>query len=996
MPAISCPPSPPSPSPPPPRPPPFVSESPPAAPPPLPPFTLQPWPPTSPPPFSPPLQLVKDLELYEEYEPLPDSEPPTITLLGAEHVQLRQLDTYVDAGASAYDSMDGVVPVSVTGLAAVHQCLEEWCVTDVAAPLLITYLAEDSFGNAATQVVRQVAVQAVCTSPSYLCSSDEGVVCASCGALESAADEEGAAAACECPVGIPTLAELLEEPVTVMGYSPPLDETPPALTLLGDGQLMMTESGMRVMVHTVFQEEEQSYWSDPGVLAMDDQDGNLSSCVMSYGAGAVDLTVPQEDPYVVAYSVKDTAGNDAEMVQRWVYVINCERTCSTGSANSGATCSASGLCENVQFESGANRDAEVVSGTAPRLLLRGPAAVEISVGTVYGACPGEGAAVGEVCDPGAWASDDRDGDLTERILACSPDGSSNRFTRRGVAGCSVLTDIPGVYFIVFTVTSSTGGVATAVRNVTVTAACPTWEVLCASGVTCSSGGVCLEELEQTDAEVGDEDDAPPFLALRSSAAVSSAYMEVRQHGEYRICTGNEVNHSHVLCEPGVDATDDEDGDLTSQVVVCPPENCTDRVACSGHEWMAKGVQGCVNTSATVGTIFDVIFVVYDSAQPAQRATVTRHVIIVNPCAVGEEICADLSCSDIPCETRNELETIPPVDTTPPLIELLLSSPIRIRYQNDSGVASLRGCASAGGLYAQPACLATAWDETDGDISSRLTTLQHTTCSGCETTGCSLDSVHVCFPGTYGYRFEAADAAGNIGVALLKVTVVEEAAVSAHSIVETGTSNRTEAVVQATQLREAGSAENAAFTQGIADLLNNELSPSIETVAATDVDITDAVITEETEEEEDEESNAEYSLAVSFTTIVAVADGASLRLRRSLLDLAESTDEVEALLRAAAADGRMSDSIGRAAVVRNVTTLPTEVSGLVGEATSVRVSPEVTFHTQAPLWSQTSGQQWGSSSRGWRKALVFLAILLRLRHAHARDGHVTTVDIVFTS
>eukprot|EP00854_Cymbomonas_tetramitiformis_P001482 gene1481-2109_t len=158
-------------------------------------------------------------------------------------------------------------------------------------------------------------------------------------------------------------------------------------------------------------------------------------------------------------------------------------------------------------------------------------------------------------------------------------------------------------------------------------------------------------------------------------------------------------------------------------------------------------------------------------------------------------------------------------------------------------------------------------------------------------------------GTYGYRFEAADAAGNIGVALLKVTVVEEAA-------------------------------------GIADLLNNELSPSIETVAATDVDITDAVITEETEEEEDEESNAEYSLAVSFTTIVAVADGASLRLRRSLLDLAESTDEVEALLRAAAADGRMSDSIGRAAVVRNVTTLPTEVSGLVGEATSVRVSPEV--------------------------------------------------------
>eukprot|EP00959_Pyramimonas_sp_CCMP1952_P310470 6497680-Pyramimonas_sp.AAC.1 len=62
----------------------------------------------------------------------------------------------------------------------------------------------------------------------------------------------------------------------------------------------------------------------------------------------------------------------------------------------------------------------------------------------------------QVCDRGATARDTVDGDLTRRVLACSPDGKTNRFSERGVKGCGINTSVPGVYTIVFEVFNSAG------------------------------------------------------------------------------------------------------------------------------------------------------------------------------------------------------------------------------------------------------------------------------------------------------------------------------------------------------------------------------------------------------------------------------------------------------------------------------------------------------------------------------------------------------------
>eukprot|EP00976_Prorocentrum_cordatum_P080618 1184043-Prorocentrum_minimum.AAC.1 len=72
------------------------------------------------------------------------------------------------------------------------------------------------------------------------------------------------------------------------------------------------------------------------------------------------------------------------------------------------------------------------------------------------------------------------------------------------------------------------------------------------------------------------------------------------------------------------------GDLTEHVLSCPPAHCLP-AGCPGHEFRRKGLLGCLNTSAPVGTIFSVSFVVFDHAQPPNVAAVSRLVTIAPPC-----------------------------------------------------------------------------------------------------------------------------------------------------------------------------------------------------------------------------------------------------------------------------------------------------------------------------------------------------------------------------
>ena len=76
-----------------------------------------------------------------------DTIPPSITLLGQDHVTIGQFSTFVDEGAVATDVVDGSVAVNVDGQAS----------EDVFGERVLTYWAEDAAGNRAS-VTRRIKV----------------------------------------------------------------------------------------------------------------------------------------------------------------------------------------------------------------------------------------------------------------------------------------------------------------------------------------------------------------------------------------------------------------------------------------------------------------------------------------------------------------------------------------------------------------------------------------------------------------------------------------------------------------------------------------------------------------------------------------------------------------------------------------------------------------------------------------------------------------------
>jgi hypothetical protein len=106
-------------------------------------------------------------------------------------------------------------------------------------------------------------------------------------------------------------------PVVLEKYVPPTDITPPVITLLGNAQLAVTPSGITVMIHTI---NITTNWKDPGVFAVDDFDGNVTSNVLKWPAADISAmarpvstlaVTPPDEPYVITYFVSDRAGNAA-------------------------------------------------------------------------------------------------------------------------------------------------------------------------------------------------------------------------------------------------------------------------------------------------------------------------------------------------------------------------------------------------------------------------------------------------------------------------------------------------------------------------------------------------------------------------------------------------------------------------------------------------------------------------------------------------------------
>lgn len=347
----------------------------------------------------------------------------------------------------------------------------------------------------------------------------------------------------------------------VRTFVPPADTAPPKLVLQGTGRAAVTATGSAVLMANV---TWKSVWSDPGATAVDAVDGDLTASIQSFGAGAVDTSVPtpadKDFSYVVEYYVEDKSKNAAPVARRLIRIVcpGAETYCINPETGK-PTCTSMGVCaapallsvssslsaattatSSATAAAARNNASSLPTPTVPvppsiSLLVPGP--VQITAGDVYDRCA-DSAAITELCERGATADDARDGNLDRQVLVCGnrcvqavgswvgtqaatsiliaacrmsvlacvpaelnclPSVLCLCLTHRWRAAsksqrlvpvllaCAINPEQPGEHTITFSVTSSSGLSASVARRLTIKAACPEGEKLCADKVcVCSA------------------------------------------------------------------------------------------------------------------------------------------------------------------------------------------------------------------------------------------------------------------------------------------------------------------------------------------------------------------------------------------------------------------------------------------------------------------------------------------------------------------------------
>ena len=592
----------------------------------------------------------------------------------------------------------------------------------------VVYRCSDEAGNEALPVARVVRVVDPCPDQgSSLCPGSR--TCSVAGVCPGCT----AAGACfewpEVELEEAAPAATTDSVAALVASSAVPDTTPPLLRLLGSGTLAFTDSGDMVMIHQLDLGEP---WEDPGFVAVDDVDGDVSSRArVETRSGALDTRHPTgpSEPYSLRFTVADSAGNTASAVRR-IHVV-----CPPGTSfcpadefwpGSEPACAAMGACGlNAALLIG-GADAAGGRGLVPEggllqlmldpldralrdqplppvLRLLGPEVVRVPQGAPYYACEA-GAPARVVCDRGAAASDpNTGGDLTAAVAVCPADsdlmGPFHLFSAEGVAPCAIDTSVPGNHTVSFAVRlpRQDGGAAvssSAVRRVVqVVPSCGQSETLCPGQTTCSESLVCrdrllgggglesllLEEGAASQGEGGSAEAGNIELSL-----VGPAFVEVRRGSSYARCKAGAIHRDEAPCDGGADVrygggTSTEESypvPVFSLPGTVPASSCLGE-SCQGLEFAAKGLDGCgVDTWAPEGSTYVVQFVAVD---PAARTAVAvnRTVTIAAPCEERDDfLCGDGTCSPVPCGDRGRLlgaasGTAPPDLTVlgPPLVVL---------------------------------------------------------------------------------------------------------------------------------------------------------------------------------------------------------------------------------------------------------------------------------------------------------------------------------------
>ncbi|KAJ9522781.1 hypothetical protein QJQ45_019807, partial [Haematococcus lacustris] len=426
----------------------------------------------------------------------------------------------------------------------------------------------------------------------------------------------------------------------------------------------------------------------------------------------------------------------------------------------------------------------------PTLTLLGlQARVQITQGQPYLPCL-EGQRQG--CEPGATASSVVPGDMDPEIRLCADKALAAGlaqplpYQQVGLLYCGLDTWQPGQYALTFTVArpgalyGQSGLQAAATRTLVVAALCEPGEVACGDGNCSAQDGTCPLANSMQDSGLPISyaaTNTPPALTFRPgngakhNAELSSPVVRVKQGWQYVLCPPNVSPAPDQPCDPGVVASDEEDGPaIQRQVLLCPPAGCEGELGgCVGHRVFEKDVADCgidTGTTAAVGSTFSLVFIVFDSG--GLSASVQRLVQVVEPCAPGEVSCQ--ASQDAAPTTRVLLLPSSATNVT-------LAAGNETMHVEPTPLSFLP-CPSSQALgSAAVSCAAVALDSLEGDVSAALQ--EPLDVSPWDQARCSASSLTTgtCLPGTYIMAYTATNSNGTSTATALLTVVVEQRSVT---------------------------------------------------------------------------------------------------------------------------------------------------------------------------------------------------------------------------
>ncbi len=326
--------------------------------------------------------------------PSPDSVPPVISLNGSNPVTVIKGATYTDAGATAIDERDGNITVTTTGNVN----------TNTVGTYTLTYRAVDKAGNVATKS-RTVNVQlgADTTKPVITLNGaasitiNQGATYVDAGA-EAVDDRDG-----NLTVTKTGQVDTSKVQTYILSYSA-TDSSGNTATIKRTvivkavSSTDTTKPTITLNGATSITIDKGVTYTDAGATAIDDTDGNILVSTTN------NVDTNKEGTYTVTYTATDSAGNMATKTRT---VIVKASTVSTDI-------------------------------TKPVITLIGPSQLTINKGVFYN-------------DPGANATDDRDGEVA---IVKTGNIDSNKI---------------GTYVLTYTATDNAGNVAIKTRTVIIKA-----------------------------------------------------------------------------------------------------------------------------------------------------------------------------------------------------------------------------------------------------------------------------------------------------------------------------------------------------------------------------------------------------------------------------------------------------------------------------------------------------------------------------------------------